>query len=382
MQAATRAIHVAQGADPVTGATILPLHLSTTFTQEGIGGHKGYEYQRTGNPTRAAYEAALASQESETARGLAFASGLAATSAALSILKPGDHVVAGDDLYGGTYRLFERVYRPLGISISYVDARRPENVEAALGPHTRLVWIETPSNPLLHLVDIAAVAERVRRTRAKLIVDNTFATPVLQRPLSLGAHAVLHSTTKYIGGHSDVVGGALLTAEPDLYEAWAFYQNAAGGVLGPFEAWLTLRGLKTLDLRLQRHSENALHVARFLEAHPKVERVYYPGLPSHPQFDLAQRQMRSGGGMLSFVVPGGRAAVDKLVRRFEIFSFAESLGGVESLACHPVTMTHGSIPVAEREARGIVEGLLRLSVGIEDVGDLCADLARALEVLP
>lgn len=382
MKFATRAIHVGQGADPATGATVIPIHLSTTFTQDAIGLHKGYEYQRSGNPTRAALEECLASLEGAGAKGLAFASGLAATSAALSILKPGDHVVAGADLYGGTYRLFERVLRPLGVLFSYVEGDDPTVFARAIGPQTRLIWLETPTNPLLQLTDIAALAEIARKAGLWLIVDNTFATPSLQRPLELGAHAVVHSTTKYIGGHSDVVGGALLTAEPALYDAWAFYQNAAGGVLGPFEAWLTLRGLKTLDLRMQRHCRNAAHVAQYLQGHARVRQVIYPGLPTHPQHALARRQMSGFGGMVSFEIEGGRAGVDSFVRRLKVFSFAESLGGVESLACYPDAMTHASIPESERRRRGITEGLIRLSVGIEDYEDLTADLDQALRNEP
>lgn len=378
MKAATRAIHVGQAADPVTGATVIPIHLSTTFTQDGIGGHKGYEYQRSGNPTREALEAALAALDGDEARGLAFASGLAASATALSVLRPGDHVVAGEDLYGGSYRLFERVLRPLGIAFSYVDGRDPNAFARAFTANTRLVWVETPTNPLLHLTDIAAVAELARRAGITLIVDNTFATPALQRPLALGAHAVVYSTTKYIGGHSDVVGGALVTADAELYEAWKFHQNAAGAVLAPFEAWLTLRGLKTLAVRMPRHSANARALAQWLQRHPAIRRVYYPGLDSHPQHALAARQMADFGGMVSIELQGGREAVDRFAKRLRLFAFAESLGGVESLACYPDAMTHASIPEAERRRRGITEGLVRLSVGIEDADDLRADLDAAL----
>lgn len=380
MKQATRAIHVGQAADPTTGATVIPIHLSTTFTQEGIGGHKGFEYQRSGNPTRAALESCLASLEAEDARGLAFASGLAATATALSILKPGDHVIAGEDLYGGTYRLFERVYRPLGVTFSYVDGSDPGAFQSAATARTRLIWLETPTNPLLQLADIAAVAEVARSLGAWLVVDNTFATPVLQRPLELGAHAVLHSTTKYIGGHSDVVGGALVTRENALFEPWAFHQNAAGGVMAPFEAWLTLRGLKTLTVRMAQHCRNAERIAEHLSRHPRIRRVYYPGLASHPQHDLARRQMSGQfGGMVTAELDGGRQAVDAFSRRLKLFSFAESLGGVESLLCYPDEMTHGSIPLEERRRRGITEGLVRLSVGIEDVDDLISDLDTALD---
>ena len=379
MNFSTRAIHVGQEADPGTGATVIPIHLSTTFTQTGIGEHKGYEYQRSGNPTRAALERCLASLEQPGAEGLAFASGLAASTTALSFLRPSDHVVAAEDLYGGTFRLFERVFRPMGLDFTYVDGSDPGNFLAALRHQTKLFWLETPTNPLLQLCDIAAVAGVAREAGVKLIVDNTFATPALQQPLALGAHAVVHSTTKYLGGHSDVVGGVLITAEPDLFEAWKFHQNAAGAVMAPFEAWLTLRGIKTLALRMERHCQGAARVADFLTRHPRVKRVIYPGLPDHPSHALAARQMSGFGGMVSFEVTGGADEVDQIVRRLRIFSFAESLGGVESLACHPATMTHGAIPEAERDRRGITGGLLRLSVGIEDPQDLIGDLSEALK---
>ena len=377
MKFATRAIHAGQDADPATGATIVPIYQTATYTQEEIGEHQGYEYSRTGNPTRAALERCLASLE-EGALGLAFSSGSAATVAVLSVLKPGDHIVAMDDLYGGTYRLLSQVYAPLGIDVTYVDGRQVEAFSQAMRPETRLVWIETPTNPMLRLVDIAAVAEVARSQGALLAVDNTFATPYLQKPLILGADVVVHSTTKYLGGHSDVVGGATVTSDPELHRAMAFYQNAAGAVPGPFDAWLVMRGLKTLAVRMRQHEANTRHVAEYLAGHPRVRQVYYPGLDSHPQHELAQRQMEGFGGMVSFELPGGRAEANAFAMALRVFSLAESLGGVESLACYPPEMTHGSIPREERLARGITDGLMRLSVGIEDVEDLVEDLEQAL----
>lgn len=377
MKFSTKAIHAGQPADPATGATITPIYQTSTFTQEEIGKHKGYEYSRTGNPTRAALEACLGSLE-EAQFGLAFASGSAATAATLSVLSPGDHVVAMDDLYGGTYRYFEKVCRPNGISVAYVDGRHPEKVEQALRRDTKLVWLETPTNPLLNLADIAAISEIARRNGALLAVDNTFATPFFQKPLSLGADVVVHSTTKYIGGHSDVVGGAVLTSDSELYEKIKFYQNAAGAVSGPFDSWLTLRGVKTLAVRMKQHEHNALELARFLETNRHVSQVHYPGLPRHPQYELAARQMTGSGGMVTFDLNGGRLEVNAFFKALKVFSLAESLGGVESLACYPPTMTHASIPEDERRKRGIKESTIRLSVGIEDVDDLLADLDQAL----
>jgi cystathionine beta-lyase/cystathionine gamma-synthase len=378
MRFATRAIHAGQPPDPATGATITPIYQTATYTQEAVGQHKGYEYSRTGNPTRAALEECLAALEGGT-YGLAFASGLAATAATLSILGPGDHVVAGEDLYGGSYRLFERVCRPQGIDFTYVDGRQPDAFARAITPQTRLIWVETPTNPLLQLTDLQSVAAVARYAGAHLAVDNTFATPYLQQPLSLGADLIVHSTTKYLGGHSDVVGGAVVTSDSVLYEAIRFYQNAAGGVPGPMDCWLTLRGIKTLSVRMRQHQENAQQVAEYLAGHSWVERVYYPGLPEHPQHALARRQMRGFGGMVSLVLSGGRAGALGFLDRLRVFSLAESLGGVESLACYPAEMTHGAIPEAERERRGVTAGLVRLSVGIEDIEDLLADLGEALD---
>jgi cystathionine beta-lyase/cystathionine gamma-synthase len=377
MRFSTKAIHAGQSADPTTGATIVPIYQTSTYTQQEIGVHKGYEYSRTGNPTRAALETCLASLE-EGKHGLAFASGLAATMAVLSILRPGEHVVAAEDLYGGTYRLFEKILRPQKVNFTYVDGRDPAAFKKGMQSQTKMVWIETPTNPLLHLTDIAAVGAICAKRKIPLVVDNTFASPYLQRPLTLGATVCVHSTTKYLGGHSDVVGGAVITSDDDLYAAIKFYQNAAGGIPGPFDAWLTLRGVKTLGLRMRQHCRNAQAIAEFLSRHPRVETVYYPGLPSHPQHEIACRQMHGAGGMVSFVLKGGREQANAFVRNLKVFAFAESLGGVESLACHPATMTHGSVPAEERERRGISEALVRLSVGIEDPDDLVEDLEQAL----
>ena len=379
MRFATKAIHVGQSADPTTGATIVPIYQTSTFTQQEIGRHKGYEYSRTGNPTRAALEQCLASLD-DAQHGLAFASGSAATTAVLSILRPGDHVVANEDLYGGTYRYFERVAKLNGISFTYVDGRKPEAFERALqSPGTRLVWIESPTNPLLQLVDIEAVARLTRARGVLLAVDNTFATPFFQKPLALGADIVVYSTTKYIGGHSDVVGGAVVTQHTELYRQIRFYQNAAGGVPGPSDAWLTLRGVKTLAVRMLQHEKNASEIAGFLQKHPQVASVHYPGLPSHPQHALARKQMSGFSGMVTFQIRGGREQANAFVKSLQLFLFAESLGGVESLACYPATMTHAAIPAEERLRRGITDGTLRLSVGIEDVEDLKADLDQALK---
>jgi cystathionine gamma-lyase len=373
----TLAIHAGQEADPATGATVVPIYATSTYTQEAPGKHKGYEYSRSGNPTRTALETCLAALEGGE-RGLAFASGLAATTAVLSLLKPGDEVAAAADLYGGTYRLLERVFKPWGLVARYTEDPSPAGFAKIITPATRLVWVETPTNPLLQIVDIAAVAELAHRAGAPLAVDNTFASPYLQQPLRLGADLVVHSTTKYLGGHSDVVGGAVIGRQ-DLLQPIAFYQNAAGGVPGPFDAWITLRGIKTLAVRMERHCLNARRLAAWLAEQPQVRRVYYPGLPSHPGHDLARRQMRNFGGMISVSLKGGRDAALRLLTRTRLFSLAESLGGVESLIGHPATMTHASIPAEIRQARGIDDGLVRLSVGIEDADDLEADLRQALD---
>ncbi|HME80521.1 MAG TPA: cystathionine gamma-synthase [Candidatus Eremiobacteraceae bacterium] len=377
MEFATKAIHVGQDADPTTGATIVPIYQTTTYTQAAPGRHKGFDYSRTVNPTRVALERCLAALENASF-GLSFASGMAATSAVMNLLSAGDHVVVNDDLYGGTFRLFDKVLTRYGLTFTYVDATDPARVAAAMSPKTRLVWLETPTNPLLHLVDIAAVAQLCAARDALLAVDNTFATPYLQNPLDLGAHLAVHSTTKYIGGHSDALGGFVATNRPDLHDVIKFHQNAVGGVPGPFDCFLTLRGAKTLAIRMREHERNARAIADFLAGHRDVERVYYPGLRSHAQHQLATEQMRGFGGMVSFTLKGSPDRARILASSTKLFSLAESLGGVESLICHPATMTHGSIPKDVREARGVTDGLLRLSVGIEGERDLIADLEDAI----
>jgi cystathionine gamma-lyase len=378
MKFATKAIHSGQDADPSTGAIITPIFQTSTYVQTGLGEHKGFEYSRTQNPTRNALEECIAAIE-DGRYGLAFASGMAAESAILSLLSTGEHIVSCDDLYGGSYRIFERIMRRYNVETSYVAPGNLAGYEQAIRPNTRLIWLETPTNPLLRLVDIQAVAEIAHQHKLLVVVDNTFASPYFQQPLKLGADIVVHSTTKYLNGHSDVIGGALVLNNEDAYEAIKFYQNAAGGVPSPFDSWLTLRGIKTLAVRMRQHEENAIAVAKFLDEHPRVEKVYYPGLPTHPDHALAKRQMSGFGGMVSFQFKGGYADVDKVVRRFKIFALAESLGGVDSLVCHPASMTHGSIPKDIRESRGLTDTLLRLSVGIEDADDLLADLEQALK---
>jgi len=377
MKFSTKAIHAGQQPDPTTGAIMPPIFQTATYAQNGLGDHKGYEYSRSHNPTRTALQECIAALE-DGKFGLAFASGMAAETAILSLLSAGDHLVACDDLYGGSYRIFERVMRRYNVETSYVPAGNIAAYEQAIRPNTKLIWLETPTNPLLRLIDIQAVAEIAHRHNVLVVVDNTFASPYFQQPLKLGADIVVHSTTKYINGHSDVIGGALVLNNEEAYESMKFYENAAGNVPSPFDAWLVLRGIKTLAVRMRQHDENARAVAKFLAEHPRVEKVYYPGLPSHPDYELAKRQMSGFGGMVSFQFKGVYADVDKLVRRFKVFSLAESLGGVESLVCHPVSMTHGSIPKEIREARGLTDTLLRLSVGIEDAEDLLADLQQAL----
>jgi cystathionine gamma-lyase len=374
---ATRAVHVGQGPDPATGAVVQPIHLATTFAQEGIGRHGGYEYARSNNPTREQLETCMASLESGT-HGLAFASGLAATTTAMLLLDPGDHVVYMEDAYGGTFRLFDRVMRRYGLTFSAVDASQPGAIEAGMTERTRLVWIESPTNPLLRVVDIAAAAAAAHRHGAHLAVDSTFASPYIQRPLELGADIVMHSSTKYLGGHSDVLGGILVTSDDALAERLRFLQNAAGAVPSPFDCWLLLRGLKTLALRVQRQSDSALAIARHLEGHPAVRAVFHPGLASHPQHELAQRQMNGiFGGMVSFELEDEAAAV-RVLEGLRLFTLAESLGAVESLAEHPGLMTHASVPAEERGRIGLGQGLVRLSVGIEELDDLLGDLDEAL----
>ncbi|OBJ17859.1 cystathionine gamma-synthase [Mycobacterium colombiense] len=373
---ATKAIHAGYRPDPATGAVNAPIYASSTFAQDGVGALRGgFEYARTGNPTRAALEAALAAVE-DGAYGRAFGSGMAATDCALrALLRPGDHVVIPNDAYGGTFRLIDKVFTKWNVEYTPVALHELDAVAAAITPRTRLIWAETPTNPLLSIADIAALAELGQRSSSKVLVDNTFASPALQRPLTLGADIVLHSTTKYIGGHSDVVGGALVTNDQELDEAFAFLQNGAGAVPGPFDAYLTMRGLKTLVLRMQRHSENASAVAEFLAGHPAVSAVLYPGLPSHPGHEVAARQMSAFGGMVSVRMRGGRDAARDLCAKTKVFILAESLGGVESLIEHPSAMTHASTAGSQLE---VPDDLVRLSVGIEDIADLLADLDQAL----
>ncbi len=373
----TRAIHAGQPPDPTTGAVMTPVYYTSTYVQEAPGVHKGFEYSRTHNLTRFALEANLASLEGGTA-GLCFASGLAATSTILQLFDSGAHIIACDDLYGGTFRLFDKVFRRFGFEFTYVDPLGGgAAVAAAIRPNTRMVWVETPTNPMLKLVDIAAVAEVCRARDILLAVDNTFMTPFLQRPLELGADIVCHSMTKYLNGHSDVVGGALVVKDPELRARLAFLQNAVGAVISPMDSFLVMRGTKTLHIRMQRHEENARAIADWLVGHPQVAKVIYPGLTSHPQHDLARKQASGFGGMISFVLDGGLDESRKFLSACQIFTLAESLGGVESLIEHPAIMTHASVPVDRRTALGIADGFIRLSVGIEDLADLRGDLERA-----
>jgi cystathionine gamma-lyase len=373
----TRAIHVAQEPEPTTGAVITPIFQTSTYAQEDIGVHKGFEYSRTDNPTRAVVEQVVASLEGGK-YGLGFASGMAAESTIMHTLQAGDHVIAGDDLYGGTGRLFSRVFEKFGLDFTYVDPSDPARVEAALRPETRLVWLESPTNPLLRIVDITAVSEIAHRRGALVVVDNTFASPLFQQPLKLGADIVVHSATKYLGGHSDLVMGMAVTSNDELYTSLKFHQNSAGGTPGAFDSWLLLRGLKTLELRMRQHERNAMAVACFLEGRPEVTRVLYPGLRSHPQHKLAARQMFGFGGIVTVDLAGGEDAARRLLRGTKLFLTAESLGGVESLADHPAIMTHASVPAERRDALGISGGLVRLSVGIENEADLLNDLEGAL----
>ena len=375
----TRAIHGGQTPDPSTGAVMVPIYATSTYAQSSPGVHQGFEYSRTHNPTRFAYERCVASLEGGS-RGFAFASGLAATSTLLELLDSGDHVIAMDDLYGGSYRLFERVRRrSAGLDFSFVDLTDPAAFEAAIRPGTKLVWIETPTNPLLKIVDIAAIAAIAKKHGLLVAVDNTFASPILQRPLEHGADIVMHSATKYLNGHSDIVGGMLVVGDnPELAEQLAFLQHSIGAVQGPFDSFLALRGLKTLHLRMRAHCDNALALAQFLDSHPAIEKVLYPGLASHPQHALAARQMDGSGGMLSICIKGGFEAAKRFCERTSLFTLAESLGGVESLVNHPAVMTHASIPPARRAQLGVTDNLVRLSVGIESVDDLRTDLDMAL----
>ena len=377
---ATDAIHVGQEPDPATGAIIVPIYQTSTFVQEELGKHKGYEYARTSNPTRAALERNLAALEGAPF-SFAFASGMAAINCLMSLLKSGDHVVAGQNLYGGSFRLFERVLKDFGLTFSYVNTCQLEEVERAFRPNTRMIFIETPTNPIMEITDIASTASLAHSHGTRLAVDNTFMSPYFQRPLALGADFVVHSTTKYLNGHSDGVGGAVMLNDDTLADRLKFLQNAAGAVLGPFDSWLVLRGVKTLPVRMQQHNRNGMVVAEFLEhLYPKIKKVYYPGLPSHPQHELAKRQMAGFGGMISFDT-GSLENARKVLKSVRLCSLAESLGGVETLVSHPASMTHASVPSDERNRRGITDGLLRISVGIEEVEDIIADLDQALSTV-
>ena len=374
----TKAIWVGQEADKTTGATIVPIYQTSTFTQQEVGKHKGYEYTRSDNPTRTALDICLASLEGARF-GMSFASGLAAEHSILSILRPGDHVVAPEDMYGGTYRLFAQVFEPLNIHFSLADFADMKSIEKAFTPATKMVWIETPTNPLLKIFDIAAIATLSHAKNALVTVDNTFATPFFQKPLSLGADIVVHSTTKYINGHSDLIGGAVLLNDQELYAKIKFYQNAMGGVPSPFDSWLTLRGVKTLAVRMRQHEKNASLVALFLQKHPKVEMVYFPGLENHVNHDIAKKQMSGFGGLVSFNIKGGLEEANRFFKGLKIFSLADSLGGVESLANYSTKMTHGEFPEDLKKKIGLTDNLIRLSIGIEYVDDLIEDLDVALK---
>ncbi|KYG69708.1 cystathionine gamma-synthase [Bdellovibrio bacteriovorus] len=375
---ATRAIHAGQSPDPTTGAIMTPVYLTSTYVQESPGVHKGWEYSRTHNPTRRAYENCMASLESGK-YGFAFASGCAATTTILHILKGGDHVIAMDDMYGGTFRLFDKVLKHDGIDFSYTDLTKVENFEKAIKATTKMVWLETPTNPTLKLVDIKRISAIAKSKGIIVAVDNTFMSPYFQRPLELGADIVVHSATKYIGGHSDVVGGIAVTSRDDLAEKLAFLSNGMGAIQGPFDSFMCLRSLKTLPLRMKAHQENAMAIAKFLESHPKVDKVIYPGLESHPQHALAKEQMHGFGGMITFYIKGGMDSARKFLENVNVFSLAESLGGVESLIEHPAIMTHASVPAENRKALGIDDSLIRLSVGVEDLNDLLNDLKNAFD---
>ena len=374
----SKTIHGGQEPDQAYGAVMPPIYQTSTYAQTTPGGHKGFEYSRTHNPTRQALERALASIESGD-YGFAFGSGLAAMDAVLKLLKPGDEVISTDDLYGGSYRLFTKIFEDFGIQFHFVNMSNPMAVEAGITSKTKMVWVETPTNPMMNIIDIKAMAQLCKKHKLLLAVDNTFASPYLQQPLVLGADIVMHSATKYLAGHSDVILGSLVTKDSQLAERLGFIQNASGAVPGPMDSFLTLRGIKTLHLRMQRHCENAAQIAKYLQAHPKIEKVYWPGFESHPNHDIAKSQMTDFGGMLSFITKGAdyKAAI-QIVEKLKLFTLAESLGGVESLAGHPASMTHASIPKAQREKSGVVDALIRLSVGVEDVRDLIADLEQAI----
>lgn len=375
----TLAIHAGQEPDPTTGAIMTPVYMTSTYVQAGPGEHKGYEYSRTQNPTRKALQDCLAALEGAK-HGLAFASGLAGSDMLMHMLEVGDHVIVSDDVYGGTFRIFDKVFKRHGLSFSFVDLSKPESFEAAITPKTKLVWLESPTNPMLKLIDLARVAETARKRNILTVCDNTFMTPYFQRPLDLGFDVVIHSTTKYINGHSDVVGGFVCTNHDELAQKMYFLQNAVGGVPGPMDSFLVLRGVKTLGVRMERHAQNAMKLAQWLTSHPKVRKVTYPGLETHPQHTLARKQMKGFGGMMIFDIKGGLDSARRFLKTVKVFACAESLGGVESLIEHPAIMTHASVPRETRELLGISDGLIRLSVGIEDAQDLIEDLEQALKV--
>jgi len=375
----TLAIHAGQEPDPTTGAIMTPVYMTSTYVQAGPGEHKGYEYSRTQNPTRNALQDCLAALEGAK-YGLAFASGLAATDMLMHLLEAGDHIVVSDDVYGGTFRIFDKVFKRHGLSFSFVDLSNPDNFEKAITPKTKMVWVESPTNPMLKLIDLPRIAETAKKRGILSVCDNTFMSPYFQRPLELGFDVVTHSTTKYINGHSDVVGGFACTSKDELAQKMYFLQNAVGGVPGPMDSFLVLRGVKTLHVRMERHAQNAMKVAQFLATHPKVVKATYPGLESHPQHALARKQMKGFGGMVTFDIKGGLESARKFLKTVKIFACAESLGGVESLIEHPAIMTHASVPKETREMLGITDGFIRLSVGIEDGQDLVDDLKQALEV--
>lgn len=380
MKFSTRAIHAGQHPDPSTGAIMTPVYLTSTYVQESPGVHKGWEYSRTHNPTRKAYENCIANLESARF-GFAFASGCAAATTIMHLLKQGDHVVAFDDMYGGTFRLFDKVLRHDGLQFTFTDLTVVENFTKAIQPNTKMVWLETPTNPTLKLTDIKAIAAIAKAKNILVVVDNTFMSPYFQRPIELGADIVVHSATKYIGGHSDMVGGVAVTDRPEIAERLAFLSNSIGAVQGPFDSFLALRSLKTLPIRMKAHAENAQQIARYLEKHPAVAKVVYPGLASHPQHALAQEQMHGFGGMITFFIKGGLSESKKFLESVKVFSLAESLGGVESLIEHPAIMTHASVPPEQRKMLGIDDSLIRLSVGIEDISDLLADLDQAFSAV-
>lgn len=377
MRFSTRAIRVGQPPDPATGSIIVPIYQTVNYVFDDVGRPRGYEYSRSANPTRTALEQCLASLE-DARFGLTFGSGMAAVDAALSLVRPGDHVVSSSNIYGGTFRIFEKVCIPRGVSFTYVDGAKPDAFAVAIRDNTKLFWIETPANPLLQLVDVRAVGAIAKAKAIRLVADNTFATPYFQRPLSQGADVVVHSTTKYISGHSDVIGGAVVTNDAEIHEAIKFYQNTVGAVPGPQDCWLSLRGLKTLAVRMRQHEANAKVIAEHLPAHAKISETIYPGLPCHPQHELAKAQMEGFGAIVTFRLRGGNDEVRRFIKALKVFLFAESLGGVESLVCHPATMSHAALTPSQRQELGITDGTIRLSVGIEDAQDLVEDLDQAL----